>query len=378
MNPSSSTLTVLIAAHSAGQRAALSDILCATRPGLSIANFPDTESKEAGEPGPTLHMAMVVEVHGEGEAAFGSLTQQVRASHPALPIVVIAPSFDRGAVGVLAKVGGVTMMPSPCEPSALLRAMQADPEAGGSLGPAANRDARAELGARVAASRSGVLHVEAAGREGAIHIEEGQLVHAHTGELIGAAAVEALLALSEPALRWIAGRSATARTIQHQGFLSPAAGRTSVKPRTTATLETGAPQDVLNKISRLAGTPDILAAYLLRDSEVVMGECSAELDPEILQRTLSRMSLVYHDMERMQGDAAGTEIQATIGEHRLVLDRLGPTRLGFQIGVVVRQATPVCKSLRRLIRQVDRSFRRALARSQTHAGPREAPLHRVA
>jgi hypothetical protein len=70
---------------------------------------------------------------------------------------------------------------------------------------------------------------------------------------------------------------------------------------------------------------------------------------------------VFLAMEDQQGERSGTEIQATVGEHRLVVDRIGPSRLGFQIGVVVRQATPVCKSLRRLLRQLDRNFRRLLS-----------------
>ena len=42
-----------------------------------------------------------------------------------------------------------------------------------------------------------------------------------------------------------------------------------------------------------------------------------------------------------------------------MLDRVGPPEVGYQVGVLVRQAAPVCKSLRRLLRQIDRAFIRA-------------------
>ena len=61
-----------------------------------------------------------------------------------------------------------------------------------------------------------------------------------------------------------------------------------------------------------------------------------------------------------------------LGTVRLVVDRLGPKEMGYQVGVVVRQASPVCKSLRRLLRQIDRSFSRALAKGANGPGGRLA------
>ena len=188
----------------------------------------------------------------------------------------------------------------------------------------------------------------------------------------GAEAVRELLGWGNARVTWISGRSASARTIlgRVEGLLDrePAG-----LPQATEELD-DALRDVVEKLERLARTPDILAAYLLRNTEIVVGTTEDDLDPALIGRALSRLATVFQDVEEQQNQGA-TEIQATVGEHRLVVDRLGPAPLGFQIGVVVRQATPVCKSLRRLLRQVDRSFRRALQR-----GPKKktATVDRVA
>ena len=57
---------------------------------------------------------------------------------------------------------------------------------------------------------------------------------------------------------------------------------------------------------------------------------------------------------------------------RLVVDSLGPRDLRYQVGVVVRQASPVCKSLRRLLRQIDRSFERSMKRERAALADRLA------
>ncbi|WP_420870672.1 hypothetical protein [Enhygromyxa salina] len=185
----------------------------------------------------------------------------------------------------------------------------------------------------------------------------------------GADAVRELLGWADAKATWIAGRSASARTIvgRIEGLLERDLG----DAQRGRDLLDEAPLDVLDKIERLAQTPDILAAYLLRNTEIIAGTNDSSLDEAVVGRALSRLAQVFHDIEDQQGDGAGSEIQATVGEHRLVVDRLGPSRLGFQVGVVVRQATPVCKSLRRLLRQIDRSFRKSLAvsaRKQASAG----------
>nr|WP_165703790.1 DUF4388 domain-containing protein [Enhygromyxa salina] len=216
---------------------------------------------------------------------------------------------------------------------------------------------------------SGILHLRVGARTGAIHLEDGQPVHAHCDGVRGADAVRELLGWADAKATWIAGRSASARTIvgRIEGLLERDLG----DAQRGRDLLDEAPLDVLDKIERLAQTPDILAAYLLRNTEIIAGTNDSSLDEAVVGRALSRLAQVFHDIEDQQGDGAGSEIQATVGEHRLVVDRLGPSRLGFQVGVVVRQATPVCKSLRRLLRQIDRSFRKSLAvsaRKQASAG----------
>jgi hypothetical protein len=84
------------------------------------------------------------------------------------------------------------------------------------------------------------------------------------------------------------------------------------------------------------------------------------LDEQLASRALCRLAHVFFDVEAQPSSGADGEIQAVIGDVRLVLDRIGPTGAGFQVGVVVRQAAPVCKSLRRLLRQIDSAFGRAM------------------
>jgi hypothetical protein len=355
--------SLLIAGSDPGQRKALAEMLRGLRPGLQIEEY--GASSPSTEPG----LVMVIQKMGDEE-----LAKQVRARHRAAPIVLIAPRFDEAGIEVAARVNASAIVPSPCEPATLLRVSR-DAERRTIASGDANGLPTIELLRLYAASEaSGVLHLASEGGKGAIHIESGQPVHAHFGDLSGPEAVRGLLELPDAEATWIAGHSASVRTIlgRLEGLLDPL-------ENAGVNVEAEAPADVLEKIERLAHTPDILAAHLLRNAEVVMGTCDPSLDEVAIARALSRLALVFLDMEAQQGDGAGSEIQATVGEHRLVVDRLGPTQLGFQIGVVVRQATPVCKSLRRLLRQIDRSFRKSLAKAATqgHASA-SGPMNRVA
>jgi hypothetical protein len=275
-----------------------------------------------------------------------------------MPIVVIAPRFDERAIEVAAGVEATAIVASPCEPGALLRVLDEHERRVRHAGRCHGVATAELLRLHGAAASSGVLHLSSAAGSGAIHVEDGQPIHAHTPSNRGIDAVREMLGWTEAKATWITGRSASARTIvgRIEGLLER-----QHADRPDRNHLDDAPPDVVDKLERLAATQDILAAYLLRNTEVVTGRNASTLEDAVVGRALSRLSQVFQDMEDQQGDGAGSEIQATIGEHRLVVDRLGPSRLGFQIGVVVRQATPVCKSLRRLLRQIDRSFRKSLS-----------------
>jgi hypothetical protein len=319
---------------------------------------------------------MVVESLG---SELGELSVRVRAAQPQVPIVIIAPRFDERAIELAAKVEASAIITSPCDPAALLRVLNDNERMlrfAGRCGPIETSEL---LRLHAAAQSHGLLHLSCAAGSGAIHLDDGQPVHAHTGSQQGVDALHEMLDWVDAKSTWITGRSASARTIDAR--LDSLIERQTGERGAQAEIE-DAPRDVLEKIDRLAQTPDILAAYLLRNSEIVTGRNDSGLDDAVIGRSLSRLSQVFHDMESQQGDGAGSEIQSTIGEHRLVVDRLGPSRLGFQIGVVVRQATPVCKSLRRLLRQIDRSFRKSLASNARANGAglanAGAGLHHVA
>lgn len=372
MTPSTSTPTVLLAASESTQTNALADMLGAIRPGIRTLRFGETSE---GDPAPWV--AMVVESGPE----VGVVARQVRERHPTIGLVLIAPRFDERAIDVAAEVEASAIVPSPCEGAALARVLKALEQRVRFAGRVNAVETAELVRLHTLAGSDGVLHLRTAIGNGAIHFDGGQAIHAHVGELRGAEAVRQLLDQPGQAT-WIAGRSASARTIvgRLEGMLEREAAPVEDEVVGSAT------RDVIEKLERLSQTQDILAAYLLRNTEVVTGRSMPGLDEALIGRALSRLSQVFYTMEEQQGDEAGTEIQATVGEHRLVVDRLGPTRLGYQIGVVVRQATPVCKSLRRLLRQIDRSFRKALNQASRGSGndlPR-APaieatsLHRVA
>jgi hypothetical protein len=367
--------TVLLAASDIHQTSALADMLGSIRPGIHTVRFGE-EQPDSDPPS----VAMVVESGPE----IGAVARQVRQRHPGIGLVMIAPRFDERAIEVAAEVEATAIVPSPCEPAALARVLKAYEQRVHFAGRVGGVETAELLRLHALAGSDGVLHLRSAAGSGAIHFDNGQAIHAHVGDLRGAEAVRQLLERNDGYATWISGRSASARTIvgRLEGMLER-----EVVPVDDEVVGTAA-RDVIEKLDRLAQTQDILAAYLLRNTEVITGRSTAGLDEALIGRALSRLSLVFHDMEEQQGDEAGSEIQATVGEHRLVVDRLGPTRLGYQIGVVVRQATPVCKSLRRLLRQIDRSFRKALNQASRGTGndlPR-APaaveatpsLHRVA
>jgi hypothetical protein len=350
MTAESTPLTLMIAADDPTQAAALEEMLRHVRPDLHITSFtqPDTFTQP--------ELSMVVEQVGE---AIGELSARVRAAHPGVTLVIIAPRFDERAIAAAARVGAAAIIPSPCEPAALSRVIKAQQRKVRWSGRCGLVDTGELLRLHVGAASNGVLHLCGGARSGAIHFEDGQPVHAHCGELRGSDAVRELLRWRGVDATWIDGRSGSTRTIVGR-VESLLERELDDDPADYVSVEE-APREVIERLDHLASIEDILGVYLLRNTEIVNGRNDASLDDVLISRALTGLARVFLAMEDQQGERSGTEIQATVGEHRLVVDRLGPARLGFQIGVVVRQATPVCKSLRRLLRQLDRNFRRSLA-----------------
>jgi hypothetical protein len=220
-----------------------------------------------------------------------------------------------------------------------------------------------------AAGADGVLHLRCAGtkarpeRVGSIYLDGGQPVHATTGDLAGSQAVHAMLGWMDAEATWLPGFARCARTIvgRWEGLMNrtpvdrPLDGGTDIDEMVAV-----AYPDVVEKLSRLTQTPDVLGAFLLRHAEVITGRCMPEVDEALASRALCRLAHVFYDVDAQPHEDAGREIQAIVGTMRLVLDRIGPAAAGFQVGVLVRQAAPICKSLRRLLRQVDTAFNRAI------------------
>lgn len=375
MTPQHKQPSLLIAAHEPSQGKALAEIIIHIYPGVAVS--------------------LVQELRGPSDAsvavAFGSdgteLARQcarVRECSPSAALLIIAPRLDEDSIAKVAGHGASSYVASPCEPAVLVQALDRELRRVRFGGRCGRLETSELLRLYAAASGTGVLHLSSPEHGGSIHLEDGQPVDAQCAELRGADAVGEMLEWREVSASWIAGRSASARTIvgRLEGLLERELAETADEMLELRE----APADVLNKLSRLAQVEDVLAAYLMRDTEVLIGHLNSGLDEVVVGRALARLAQVFQDMEDLQGEGAGTQIQATVGPHRLVVDRIGPTRLGFQVGVVVVQAAPVCKSLRRLLRQMDRSFRRALLEQERSArrgggaaSRREAKdLHRVA
>lgn len=376
MTPQHKQPSMLIAAHEPSQGKALAEIIIKIRPGVAVSLVQDhREPADA-----TLAVAF-----GSDGADLATQCARVRERSPNAALIIIAPRLDEDSIAKVVEFGASSYVASPCEPAVLYRALERELRRVRFGGRCGKLETSELLRLYAAASGTGVLHLSSPQHSGSIHLEEGQPVDAQCAQLRGAEAVGAMLEWREVSASWISGRSASARTIV--GRLEGLLERELAGPAGDMPEVREAPTDVLNKLSRLAQVDDVLAAYLMRDTEVLVGHLNSGLDEVVVGRALARLAQVFHDMEDLQGESAGTQIQATVGPHRLVVDRIGPTRLGFQVGVVVVQAAPVCKSLRRLLRQMDRSFRRALmeqerkgrSRGGGGGGKGEAKdLHRVA
>lgn len=294
-----------------------------------------------------------------------SLVGEVERQFPGLVVLATTDRADEAAVRRACHLGAAGLLVKPYGLSRLVAMLEAPAADAGFSGTCAGVPTALLLTLHCQHGEDGVLHLacEATAnrgeRSGTIHVAGGQPVHATTGELSGAEAVHAMLAWPDAEATWLPGTTHCARTIvgRWEGLLVRSA---AADP--TASLDDVAPvayPEVIEKLSRLSQTPDVLGAFLLRHAEVVAGRCTSDIDAHLASRSLQRLAHVFHDVEAQPTEAPGREIQAIVGGMRLVLDRVGPPAAGFQVGVLVRQAAPICKSLRRLLRQVDRAFARA-------------------
>ncbi len=300
-------------------------------------------------------------------AVASKLTHVVASACPDLCLVLRATRLDDPHIAEAMKLGATAVLAEPVEAEALLRVLHAPAPASSFQGTSRGIPSALLVTLHCASGSDGVLCFKAAGQAiGTIGIEAGQPIHASVGNLVGVEAVRVILSWPEAEVRWILGHTGCGRTIvgSWEGLLARPPGHANEHE---SNLSDGGlalvHPEVIEKLSRLSQTPDILGAFLLRHAQIVMGRCVSALKHELVDRALSRLAHVHHDLESMSGAQEGQEIQATCGDLRLVLDGIGPRALGFQVGVVVRQASPVCKSLRRLIRQIDRSFHRAQNRN---------------
>lgn len=357
MTMSESTLILMVPAGCGPVQAALREVTRLHRQYLPVC------VDDVGQADGVLHgrtPAFVV-----SDVAQVEVCEQVRRAYPQAALVLVGEHTEVPQVELSVKLRASALLRVPCEAAALREVFErVEPV------PSAHGTCRGLMTAEVLAMycQTGTdgalyLHRDEDGRSGCIHVEGGQPTHAATGALVGSDAVRELLTWRGVDARWVAGRSSPARTIIGRWE----ALMTQPVPSITDQhmLPLAIPQ-VIEKLVRLAQTPDILGAFLLRNGEVVTGRALPSLDDRALGRTLCRLSNLQFDIEGIDGEDAGDEVQATLGSVRLVVDRLGPRDLRYQVGVIVRQASPVCKSLRRLLRQIDRSFIRSIEAARDH------------
>ncbi len=312
-----------------------------------------------------------------GVDAATELVAEIETRFPGLPVVAYADRLDDVRVSTASHLGAAGLLAYPLaakELQELLR--QPAPDAGFS-GTTTGVPTPMLLTLHCAAGAHGALHLRCAEtanrpeRVGTIYLDAGQPIHATAGELSGSQAVHAMLGWMDAEASWLPGKTRCARTIvgRWEGLLArgftagPGVGSEPVEDVVAV-----AYPEVVEKLSRLAQTPDVLGAFLLRHAEIVTGRCIPEVDATLAARALCRLSHVFFDVDAQPSEDAGREIQAVVGSVRLVIDRIGPPEIGFQVGVLVRQAAPVCKSLRRLLRQIDGTFLRAAKKRRAAAG----------
>lgn len=299
-----------------------------------------------------------------------AVADALRAKYPNAPLILVAERIETPQVEVAVRTQAAAMVRLPCDAADLRRVIEAPTPAKEFAGTCRGVSTAMLLALYCGSGADGVLYLVRAedAVSGCIHLEGGQPVHAACGATVGPDAVKQMLGWHDAGARFIAGRTGAARTVvgRWEAVLADTRG-----PSHDDMLPVAIPQ-VMEKLARLSQTPDILGAFLIRNAEIVTGRCLPELDEKVLGRALCRMSNAFADIDGVEGEDAGREIQAMLGTVRLVVDRLGPKEMGYQVGVVVRQASPVCKSLRRLLRQIDRSFSRALAKGANGPGGRLA------
>ena len=315
-----------------------------------------------------------------GDDATASVVGEVECRFAGVPLVATASRIDDTRVAAACHLGATAILAKPFGIAALMQMMRAPAGDAGFMGSCGGIPTAQLLTLHCAAGRDGVLHLRVGAtatrpeRTGSLFLEAGQPVHAVCGALVGADAVHAMLGWRDAEATWVTGVTRCARTIvgRWEGLLAGAVRRGG-DPQDLDRLVAVAHPEVVEKLARLAQTPDVLGAFLLRHAEVITGRCVPSLDEQLAARALCRLAHVFFDVEAQPNAGANGEIQAIIGDVRLVLDRIGPPGAGFQVGVVVRQAAPVCKSLRRLLRQIDSAFGRIMPRDRSRGDERPMP-----
>ncbi len=342
------------------------DATSSQRP-LNIVRTPDaTATQEALANGNFDGVVMALDI--DEDAAFG-VVGEMEHHCEGVPLFCAVSGVDDETIARACHLGAAGLLVRPYSTSNIHHLLATPVPDAGFAGACVGVPTALLLTLHCTAGADGILHLRCDGtqareeRTGSIFLEGGQPVHAIAGNLAGSDAVHAMLSWIDAEASWLPGQARCARTIvgRWEGLLARSrSDRQLDDAESIERLVAVAYPDVVEKLSRLAQTPDVLGAFLLRHAEIITGRCATVLDEQLASRALCRLAHVFFDVEAQPNEESGREVQAVIGDLRLVLDRIGPVEAGFQVGVIVRQAAPVCKSLRRLLRQIDTAFTRAL------------------
>ncbi len=322
------------------------------------------------------------------------ITAAVRAKCAGVPVFGSSVEPTPEVLGRAARMELAGLVPWPCTAADLRRLGQVSHPDPAPSGRCAGIDSARLVALHAQAREDGVLvfwRPVAPGENmtvGSVHLESGQVVHAAVDGHVGVDAAREILSWSDAQVCWLPGRTGASRTIvgHWTGLLHKAANEGQPASDALEQAISIAYPEVVEKLSRLSHTPQVVAAFLLRHGEILSGAALPDLDEGALRHAASSLSRVLADMvtaapepdagtgamlrgpSAIQADTA-REIQAIAAGVRIVVDRIGPEEAGFQAAVAVYQAAPVSKSLRRLIRQIDRAFHKAIARARGGADP---------
>ena len=121
-----------------------------------------------------------------------------------------------------------------------------------------------------------------------------------------------------------------------------------------------AARDLTWRLEAIFESESVLATYVLRGGLPVVSFQHAELD-ELPRTVVTHTSQLLVEIDPRLDDETEPKVHTLVGSYRVTVMRIGPRPLGYHVGVMIEADSPIEHSLWRLLRQLDRAFRKRLA-----------------